>query len=64
MAKGIEKIAVTLAGIGALNWGIISVTGVNYVDKVVSYIPLTIASTIVYAAVGIAGIVLLYNTYK
>ena len=64
MVNAIEKTAMILAGVGALNWGVIAITGVNYVDKILSFVPVAGLGKIVYIAVGIAGAWGLYEAFK
>lgn len=64
MVNAIERTAMILASVGALNWGVIAITGVNYVDKLVGFIPLASAGTILYVAVGISGALGLYQSFK
>lgn len=64
MANAIEKTAMVLASVGAINWGIIALTGINYVDKLLSFVPLASAGKIVYIAVGLSGAWGLYYALK
>lgn len=64
MASAIEKTAMILAGIGALNWGVIAISGVNYVDKLLTLVPISGVSKIVYIAVGLSGAWGLYYAFK
>lgn len=64
MANALAKTAAVLAGIGALNWGVIALVGTNYVDKLLSFIPFSGIGKIVYIAVGVSGAWLLWETLK
>jgi uncharacterized membrane protein YuzA (DUF378 family) len=59
MAGNMEKTAKVVAGVGALNWGIVTFAGMNIVDKLLgflTFIPATIpAAKIVYGIVAAAG---------
>ena len=56
------KIVYLLAGIGALNWGLVGIFNVNPVGALLG--EMTIAARIVYGLVGIAGLVLLVSLVK
>lgn len=58
---GIQKTAVVLAGAGAINWGLIQFAGMNLVDKIPF---LNQYPTIVYGAIAISGIYVVYNAFK
>lgn len=64
MANTMEKVIITLVGIAAVNLGLIAVLGFDVIGKGLSYIPFTSAGMIVGIAIGLAGISVLYNTYK
>ena len=51
--KVIDKIALVLIIIGAINWGLIGFFNFNLVSA--KYIDMTIISRIIYALVGISG---------
>ena len=51
------KVVGALAGIGALNWGLTAVFGINIVDKIFG--EGTTIGKAVYAIVGLSGLVLL-----
>lgn len=60
--KIIDKIALVLVIIGAINWGLIGIFNVNLVEMIFGN--MTIISRIIYALVGISGlwaIKLLFN---
>lgn len=64
MKEWVKKTAATLAGIGAVNWAIDYFTPQwNLVNLLASWTD-PVAIPIAYTAVGVAGGVLLYNTYK
>ena len=58
----LEKTAMVLAAVGAINWGLVAFVGWNAVDKLLGGIPM--AAKIVYALVAVAGIYVLYDTFK
>lgn len=64
MVNGIEKTAMILASLGALNWGLIAVANFNLVEKVLSYLPVTGLAKIVYILVGLSGAWGLYYALK
>lgn len=64
MAWDMKKIAVVLAGIGALNWGLVSFFGFNVVTWLQSIVKISLVSTVIYALVGIAGAYVLFNEFK
>ena len=58
------KIATLLASIGALNWGLIGFFNWNLVDAIFGGDPremTSVASRVVYALVGLAGMVALFS---
>jgi len=61
MNSTVEKIALTLAAIGAINWGLTEL-GFNLVNLIVGSIP-TLES-IVYYLVGLSGIWALVKIFK
>lgn len=61
MNSTIEKIALILAAIGAINWGL-DALGYNIVNLILGSLP-TIES-IVYYIVGLCGIYALINAFK
>jgi len=64
MAKfDMDKAVMLLVIIGAINWGLVGLFGINVVDMVVNMIPVAIAGKIVYGAVGVAGVLLAKKTY-
>ena len=52
--KIIDKIALTLIIIGALNWGLIGIFNFNLVSSIFG--EMTIISKIIYSLVGISGL--------
>ena len=52
--KIIDKIALILIIIGAINWGLIGIFKFNLVDTIFG--PMSVISRIIYALVGISGI--------
>lgn len=54
MMKVIDKIALVLIIIGAINWGLIGLLNFNLVEMIFGQ--MTIISRIIYALVGISGI--------
>lgn len=64
MAKmDMDKIVMLLVIIGAVNWGLVGVFGINIVDMIAGLIPFAMAKTIIYGAVGVAGLLLAKKTY-
>lgn len=57
-----EKLALILAAIGAINWGLNSF-GFNLVDALIGSWSTTIA-TVVYVAVGLSGIIVLMKAFR
>lgn len=57
MGKGLDFAALTIAVIGALNWGLIGLFGFDLVAMLFG--EMTILSRIVYVLVGISGLWLL-----
>lgn len=72
--NALDWLSILLVVVGALNWGIIGLTGlaseetVNVVELVIEGIFLPAAGdvvvNVVYLLVGIAGVYLLYTAYK
>lgn len=63
--KIIDKIALVLIIIGAINWGLVGIFKFNLVDTIFG--TMTIVSRIIYTLVGISGvwgIKLLFDTDK
>jgi len=59
---GICKIAVVLAGVGALNWGLVAIFGLDLVAALLGAIP--ILAKVVYILIGLAGLGLLVSLVK
>jgi uncharacterized membrane protein YuzA (DUF378 family) len=53
--KKVEMAADWLVAIGAANWGL-TLFGINLVDMVAGLVNMPIVGTIVYGAVGVAGV--------
>ena len=51
------KIVGALAGIGALNWGLVAILHFNLVEKLTG--AGTTATTVIYGLVGLSGLILL-----
>ena len=62
MADNMDKAVAIGAGIGAANWGAVSFLDFNIVDKIAAFAPQYPIANIVYGAVAIAGVVLLFKT--
>ena len=56
----IDLIAKVLVIIGALNWGLFGIFGMN----LVAYLPMALLQTIVYVLVGLSGLWMIYSLYK
>lgn len=56
------KLAVLLAGIGALNWGLVALFNFNLVATLLG--DMTTAAKVVYIVVGVAGLLLLVSLVK
>lgn len=52
--KVIDKIALVLIIIGAINWGLVGIFNFNLVDSIFG--TMSIVSKIIYALVGISGL--------
>ena len=59
---GICKVVALLAGIGALNWGLVTLFGLDLVKAVLGSVPA--AAKAVYVLVGLAGLLLLVSLVK
>lgn len=57
MGKGLDFAALTIAVIGALNWGLIGLFGIDLVAMLFG--EMSVLSRIVYVLVGISGLWLL-----
>jgi len=57
----VNKLALWLAAVGAINWGLVGLLNFNLVEKITGYLGTSadIATTIVYAVIAIAGVLLL-----
>jgi uncharacterized protein len=56
------KIIAILAGIGALNWGLVALFNINLVEKLLG--DMTTPAKVVYALVGVAGLITLVTLIK
>ncbi len=56
------KVVGLLAGIGALNWGLMAFFHFNLVAKIFG--DMTMASKVIYGLVGLAGLMLLFSFFK
>ena len=56
------KIMTLLAGIGALNWGLLAFLHVNLVEKILG--DMTLPARIVYGLVALSGLLLVISTVK
>ena len=59
--KIIDKIALILVVIGAINWGLIGIFKFNLVDTILG--TMSIISRIIYTLVGVSGIWLIKNIF-
>jgi len=59
---GICKLVALLAGIGALNWGLVALFGVDLVARVLGSMPM--AAKAVYVLIGIAGVMVMLSLVK
>ncbi len=59
---GICKLVALLAGIGALNWGLVALLGLDLVQAILGTVP-TVAK-VVYVLIGLSGIALLVSLVK
>jgi uncharacterized membrane protein YuzA (DUF378 family) len=58
----LDKIALVLALIGAINWGLVGLFNINLVTLIFGTIPMLV--TLVYALVGLSGLYLIYYMYN
>lgn len=56
------KVIALLAGLGALNWGLVTFLNLNLVTRVLG--DMTLASKVVYGLVGVSGAILLLSIVK
>lgn len=56
------KVVALLAGIGALNWGLVAFAGIDLVAKVLG--PMTLAAKAVYGLVAIAGALAILSVFN
>ncbi len=59
---GVCKIVGLLVGIGALNWGLVGVFGIDLVEKALGM--MTTPARIVYGIIGLAGAIKLVSFVK
>lgn len=62
MMKIIDKVAMVLVAVGAINWGLVGLLDFNLVEKLLSTIPYAV--TTVYTLVGVSGIYSIYKIFK
>lgn len=60
--NAIDWIALVLAIVGALNWGLVGVFEFNLVDAVLGAVP--VLATVVYVLVGLSGLYLIVTASK
>ncbi|CCF84802.1 DUF378 domain-containing protein [Nitrolancea hollandica] len=58
----IDWIALVLTIIGALNWGLVGLAGVDLVASLFG--PMSVLSRIIYVLVGLSGLWLIYLAYR
>ncbi len=58
---GICKVVALLAGVGALNWGLMTFLGLNLVEKLLGSMP--VAAKAVYGLIALSGLVLLLSLF-
>ena len=58
----LDWIALVLVIIGAVNWGLVGIAGLDLVDSILGSIP--ILAKIVYILVGLAGLYTIYFAVK
>ncbi len=56
----IDIVAKILVILGAINWGLVGIFGLD----LVSYLPWGLLQTIVYVLIGISGLWMVYGLYK
>ena len=56
------KVIALLAGLGALNWGLVTFLNLNLVTRVLG--DMTLASKVVYGLVGVSGAILILSIVK
>ncbi|MEK6953217.1 MAG: DUF378 domain-containing protein [Nanoarchaeota archaeon] len=59
--SALDWIAIILAIIGSINWGLVGLFNLNMVESVLGT---SVIATIVYVLVGLAGIYLIYYATK
>lgn len=59
---GVCKIVGLLVGIGALNWGLVGVFGIDLVERLLGM--MTMPARIVYGIIGLAGLMKLISLVK
>jgi len=60
--KILNVIALVLAIIGSINWGLVGLLDLNVVEAALGSIPVLV--TIIYVLVGVAGLYLIYYVAK
>ena len=56
------KLIVLLAGIGALNWALVTFFNMNLVTRLLG--DMTLPAKVVYGLVGVSGLILLVSLFK
>lgn len=59
--KSIQMIAVLLVVIGAINWGLVGLLGLNIVEAILG--AGSMLAKIVYILVGVSGLLVAYNQW-
>ena len=59
--EGLEKTAMVLAAIGAINWGLLAISPKA---ELVQYLSNSILITVVYAIIGLSGLWMLVKIFK
>lgn len=64
MVNNIEKAAMILGSVGALNWGLVYWLNFNVVSFITNFLPVTGVDKIIYGLVGLSGAWALYYAFK
>ncbi len=59
--KNLEKVAMILAAVGAINWGLVAIDGSL---ELIQYLQVSWLIRLVYAVVGLSGIWALVKVFK
>lgn len=62
MKSALDWIALILAIIGAINWGLVGIFGLDLVDLIFGSVAWL--ASIIYILVGVAGLYLIYYLFK